>query len=128
MKASESESSARGLQAPPTGLLAGTALLALVSASCCVLPLGLSIVGLGGAWLVYLGPLVAWRVPILASLGLVLVWSWFSILRPGACRARRARALGFASVASVAFLVALTSPYWQGAAEAYLWSVWGRVR
>jgi len=46
----------------PRGVVLGIAtLLALLSASCCVLPIGLAIVGLGGAWLAVLGPFVAYR-------------------------------------------------------------------
>ena len=43
------------------------ALLALLSASCCVLPIGLSILGLGGAWLTMLGPFIAYRGFILVG-------------------------------------------------------------
>ena|SRR6056297_3537185 len=54
------------------------ALLALLSASCCVLPIGLSIMVLGGAWLTILGPFIAYRgaflsVSQLLSFGLGIV-------------------------------------------------------
>ena len=56
----------------PNRALIGTAgLLALISASCCVLPIGLSILGLGGTWLLLLGPFVAYRAPIVVAVGLV---------------------------------------------------------
>ena len=40
-------------------LMPFAALMALMSASCCVLPIGLSILGLGGAWLTMRGPFAA---------------------------------------------------------------------
>ena len=48
------------------------ALLALLSASCCVLPIGLSIIGLGGTWLTMLGPFVAYRGFILVAVAIAL--------------------------------------------------------
>lgn len=36
-------------------IIGGAGLLVLLSASCCVLPIGLSIIGLGGTWLTMLG-------------------------------------------------------------------------
>ena len=52
-------------------LIGGAGFLALLSASCCVLPIGLSIIGLGGTWLTMLGPFVAYRVEILVVVGLI---------------------------------------------------------
>ena len=44
----------------PQAVVVGfAALLALLSVSCCILPIGLSIIGLGGVWLAVLGPFVA---------------------------------------------------------------------
>ena len=113
---------------PPALLLGGAALLALFSASCCVLPIGLSIIGLGGAWLTLLGPFVAWRVPILLVLAALLAWAWFALLRPGACQTRRRRDLTFATAATVAFLIAASAPLWQARAEAAMWSLWQALR
>jgi mercuric ion transport protein len=109
-------------------LLGGAAVLALLSASCCVLPIGLSIIGLGGSWLAVLGPFVAYRLPILAGLALLLGWSWFSIMRPAVCKARRRKAIWYASIATLAFGVAAASPLWQGAAEAAMWRLWAAWR
>jgi mercuric ion transport protein len=109
-------------------LLGGAAILALLSASCCVLPIGLSIIGLGGSWLAILGPFVAYRLPILAALALLLGWSWFSILRPRACRARRRKAIWYAGLATLAFALAATAPIWQGQAEAAMWRLWAAWR
>lgn len=124
MNTNHKDTSSEETRLPPAPLLGGAALLALLSASCCILPIGLSIIGLGGSWLTVLGPFVAYRLPILAGLGLLLGWSWFSILRPSACRAKRPRAVRYASAATFAFLLAATAPLWQGAAETAMWSLW----
>ncbi|NHB76521.1 hypothetical protein G8O29_07170 [Rhodobacter sp. M37P] len=113
---------------PPALLLGGAALLALFSASCCVLPIGLSIIGLGGAWLTQLGPFVAWRVPILLVLGALLAWAWFAILRPRACKTRRRRGAILAALATAAFLIAASAPLWEAQAEAAMWSLWQDLR
>jgi len=62
-------------------LLAGVALAALLAASCCVLPIALTIVGLGGSWLAVLGPFVAYRASILIVVGVAVAWSWYRLLR-----------------------------------------------
>ena len=51
------------------------ALLAVLSASCCVLPIGLSIIGLGGTWLTMLGPFIAYRAFILVAVAIALIWA-----------------------------------------------------
>jgi mercuric ion transport protein len=113
---------------PPPALLGGAAILALLSASCCVLPIGLSLIGLGGAWLTILGPFVAYRLYILAGLALLLGWSWFSLLRPGSCRARRRKAVRYTAIATLAFALAASAPLWQGTAEAAMWNLWRLTR
>ena len=70
-------------------LIGGAGLLALLSASCCVLPIGLSIIGLGGTWLVMLGPFVEYRIEILVVVGLVLAWGWLRLWRRWQCASRR---------------------------------------
>ncbi len=113
---------------PPALLLGGAALLALFSASCCVLPIGLSIIGLGGAWLTLLGPFVAWRLPILVVLAGLLAWAWFAILRRRACKTRRRRDASLAALATAAFLIAASAPLWEAQAEAVMWSLWQALR
>jgi mercuric ion transport protein len=99
-------------------------LLALLSASCCVLPIGLSIIGLGGSWLTILGPFVAYRLPILGGVTLALIWAWYRVLRPRPCAIRKRSTLVWTILATFAFFIALTSPYWEGSAQRFMWDLW----
>ena len=103
-------------------------MLALLSASCCVLPIGLSIIGLGGSWLTFLGPIVTYRLPILAGLAIILGWSWFTILRPSACKPKRKRATRYTSTATAAFLIAASAPLWQVSVDKAMWSLWSAMQ
>lgn len=105
-------------------LLGGAGLLAALSASCCVLPIGLSLLGLGGAWLAVLGPFVAWRVEIMLVTALVLVWVWARILRRWRCLARRRATLSLAVLATVAFTATATAPWWEDAAARTMFALW----
>lgn len=89
---------------------------ALLSASCCVLPLALSLVGLGGTWLTVLGPFVVWRVPILVAAGLALAVAWIVMVRRGLRRVRP-RALVVAGLATVSLGLAATTPLWERDAQ-----------
>ena len=105
---------ANQLPVAESGVAAGlvmpfAALLALLSASCCVLPICLSIVGLGGAWLTILGPFIAYREFILFGVAIALVWAWYRVLRRKPCATRGQSAMVWTSLASIAFLVALSS-------------------
>lgn len=104
------------------------ALLALLSASCCVLPIGLSILGLGGAWLTMLGPFIAYRGFILGAIAIALVWAWYRVLRRKPCATRRRSAIVWTSVASIAFLIALSSPLWEASAQRFMWDLWRSTR
>ena len=111
----------------PRGTVVGfAALLALLSASCCILPVGLSIVGLGGAWLAVLGPFVAYRSAILVAVGLVLVWAWSRLIRRSRCGVRKPGAV--AAFASLSFVVAAPSPVWEEDAARMMMDVWGTTR
>gem|GEM_PF-1459754 len=111
-------------------------LLALLSASCCVLPIGLSILGLGGAWLTMLGPFVAYRGFILVAVAgfilvavaIALVWAWYWVLRRRPCSTRRRSAIVWTSLASIAFLIALSSPLWEASAQRFMWDLWRSTR
>ena len=103
---------------------ASAALLALLSASCCILPVALSIVGLGGAWLSVLGPFVAYREFVLAAVALALLWGWIAVLRRGHGR----MALVTLTVASLVFLIALSAPLWERDASQALWAYWMQSR
>ncbi len=113
----------------PRGAVLGiAALLALLSASCCVLPIALAIVGLGGAWLAVLGPFVAYRWAILGAIGLVLLWAWFRLFRGTRRGARMRGAMALATVASLAFAVAVAAPLWEADATRVLMDVWSTTR
>ncbi|MCY4397572.1 MAG: mercuric transporter MerT family protein [Rhodospirillaceae bacterium] len=113
----------------PQGAVVGlAALLALLSASCCVLPIALSIIGLGGAWLAVLGPFVAYRMAILVGVGLVLVWAWFRILRRRRSGSRQGGAVALATVATLSFVLAAASPAWEGDAVRILMDAWRTAR
>ena len=104
------------------------ALLALLSASCCVLPIGLSIIGLGGTWLTMLGPFIAYRSFILVVVAIALIWAWYRVIRPRVCTRRKRSAIVWASLATIAFLVALSSPYWEASAQRFMWDLWRSTR
>lgn len=71
----------------------GTALFSLVAglgavatSSCCVLPLALSAVGLGGAWLGELSALAVYKPYFLGAAGVALALGWIAAFqRRGAC-------------------------------------------
>ena len=104
------------------------ALVALLSASCCVLPIGLSIVGLGGTWLTMLGPFIAYRGFILVAVAISLIWAWYRVIWPRTCARRRLSAMVWASLATIAFLSALSSPYWEASAQQFMWDLWRSTR
>ena len=58
-----------------------TGLGAFALASCCVLPLALAVVGLGGAWLAGLGGLLAYQPYLLAVAAAAVAAGWFLALR-----------------------------------------------
>ena len=103
-------------------------LLALLSASCCVLLIGLSIVGLGGAWLAVPGPFVAYRSAILVAIGLVLLWAWFRLIRRSRWRVRQPGAVALAVFASLSFLVAASSPIWEERAARTMMDMWSATQ
>lgn len=104
--------------------LTTASLLALLSASCCVLPIGLSILGVGGSWLSLLGPFVANRSLILVGVGVVigLAWLWL-IWRAPCAKYRRASVLTAVS-ASGLFVIALSAPLWEQDAARFLFEQW----
>lgn len=97
-----------------TPLLGVATLLAIASASCCVLPIGLSLMGLGGTWLAVLGPFAAYRSMILISVGAVLIFVWARLMkRRESCARRRRTALSLAGFCSAVFLIAVSTPLWE---------------
>lgn len=108
-----------------TPLLGAASLMAIASASCCVLPIGLSVAGLGGAWLTLLDPFVAYRSFILVGVGLVLLVTWARIInRRNGCAKRRRTSLTVASFCTLVFLIALSAPLWEQGAVQVILSYW----
>tara|TARA_R110002050_G_scaffold169495_2_gene301219 strand:+ start:1228 stop:1620 length:393 start_codon:yes stop_codon:yes gene_type:complete len=109
-----------GLTSAVTG---GAILLAGLSASCCILPLALSIVGLGGSWLSFLGPFVRYREIILLVVAVTLVWSWVKLWRsPCGITGNRNNTI-FTAIATLVFLGALSAPLWENEVARSLWDV-----
>lgn len=111
-------------QAAFQALMGCAAILAVLSASCCVLPIALSLVGLGGAWLAVLGPFVAYRDVILILVGCVIAWSWIRLWRTRCKLHIKRRGVLMTAVASVAFLLALSAPLWETRLTRSMWTIW----
>ena len=109
-------------------VIGGAGLLALLSASCCVLPIGLSIIGLGGTWLTMLGPFVAYRIEILVVVGLVLAWGWLRLLRRWNCASRKRSTLFILGLTTLAFALAASSPLWEEEAARTMFALWRQSR
>jgi mercuric ion transport protein len=109
-------------------LVGGAGVLALLSASCCVLPIGLSILGLGGTWLTMLGPFVAYRIEILMVVGLVLAWGWFRLWSRWACASRKRSTLVLLAFTTFAFALAASSPLWEEDAARTMFALWRQSR
>lgn len=113
----------------PHGIVVGLAgLLALLSASCCVLPIALAIAGLGGSWLAVLGPFVAYRTAILVGVGAFLAWSWVRLYRSRRCAEGRRGAVALTALATLAFVVAAASPAWEAGAVQGMMDLWTATR
>ena len=125
---SNNETLQDGGKGPNRLLVGGVGLLALLSASCCVLPIGLSILGLGGAWLTMLGPLVAYRIEILVIVGLVLAWGWLRLWSRWACSSRKRSTLALLAFTTVAFALAASSPLWEEDAARTMFALWRQSR
>ena len=62
-----------------TGLV-GSAVAAL-TAVCCVLPVAVMLVGLGGSWVAVFGPLAAASLPVAALSTVVVILAWILAVR-----------------------------------------------
>lgn len=102
--------------------------MALLSASCCVLPIGLTILGLGGSWLLILGPFVAYRNAIIVVVALALIWAWYRVLRPVNCVKPKKSALIWVLIGTVAFIIAASSTFWEDQAARFMWSLFRNTR
>ena len=105
-------------------LIGGAGLAALLSASCCVLPIGLSIIGLGGSWLTMLGPFIVYRVELLIVVGFVLAWGWYRFWRRWSCAKRRGSTLLVLAFATVSFALSASSPLWEAEAVRTMFALW----
>ncbi|WP_051540900.1 hypothetical protein [Ahrensia sp. 13_GOM-1096m] len=115
-------SQAQGKKAD-SALTGGAIVLAALSASCYILPLGLSIVGLGGSWLTFLSPFVRCREIILLVVGISVAWSWLRLWRsPCGLRGNRS-GLILTSIATLVFIGALTAPLWENVVARSLWEI-----
>jgi mercuric ion transport protein len=124
---------------PPERLLIGgsgvvAAVAALASAACCVLPVALTVAGLGGAWLAHLAILARFEPALLGAALLALAAAWLWLLRQtllpatdGACGCRARPgwpAVSFLGAATMLGMVAVARPWWEGPALRALWTVW----
>lgn len=94
--------------------------LALLSASCCIIPLALTIVGLGGAWLSVLGPFVAYRQLVLIGVTAIVLFMWWRLFRSGI----RKRGAIMASMATFAAILGWTAPFWEWELSGVLKNYW----
>lgn len=104
------------------------AFVALLSASCCVLPIGLTILGLGGSWLLILGPFVAYRSAIVIVVAIVLIWAWYRVLKPSDCTKPKKSAIIWVVIGTVAFLIAASAPFWEDQASRFMWNLFRNTR
>lgn len=119
-----------GTTAPASSgtLLAGGSFIAALaagsaSAACCVLPLALTVAGLGGAWLAHSTLLVRLEPYLVGFAGLSVAAAWLWLvrqwLRPAAC-ARPGRPgwplVALLGLATAATALALARPLWEGPA------------
>lgn len=71
-----------------TGTLAAGGVAALLASACCVGPLVLVSLGLGGAWLANVSALEPFRPWFLGAAAVALVLAWRRIFRPTSCNPR----------------------------------------
>ena len=108
--------------------LAGTAVVALLSASCCIIPIGLAMVGLGGAWLSFLVPFAAHRELILFVVSLVVGYLWLRMLRRKGKTPHGRLGATMAVTASLAVVLAWSAPLWEAKISAVLLDIWANQR
>jgi len=108
--------------------LAGATLVAFLSASCCIIPIGLFIVGLGGAWLSFLGPFAVHRELILIFVSIVVGYLWLRMLRRRRAMPRGHLGTTLAVTASLAIVLAWTAPLWELEISVALLDIWANQR
>lgn len=111
------------------GAMLGVAtVFALLSATCCVLPIGLSILGLGGAWVSAFGPFTEYRPVILAGVAAIVLFAWLRLIRRRRCGHVSKSGLFWTILATVALAVSISAPFWEGDATRVLWAIWMDTR
>lgn len=80
-----------------------SAVFALFTGICCVLPMGLMVLGFGGAWVAVFGKISAIAYYVIAGSALLLAFAWLITLRRGANRGA-ILALSIASILTAASL------------------------
>jgi mercuric ion transport protein len=76
----QQEGPASGTGSAPALTLAGLA--ALLASTCCVLPLGLALVGISGAWIRQLRVLEPYSTPLAVLAVVALAWAGWRLYRP----------------------------------------------
>ena len=102
-------------------VVAGAGLLAVLAESCCILPLALALIGIGGSWVSLLGPFVEYRGFILFGVAGALMWAWFRIWRRWKSERSLGRSIAVAAVATVAFVAAASAPIWERQVAQSMW-------
>jgi mercuric ion transport protein len=103
-------------------------IFALFSATCCVLPIGLSIIGIGGAWLTVFAPFTQYRALILVVVAVIVGFAWLRLFRRYQCGRVTKSALVLTLIATLALIASLSAPYWEGYATRALWAIWMDTR
>ncbi len=93
----------------------------VLAGSCCVLPVVLALASVGGSWILFLGPFVAYRGFILFGVACVLIWAWFRIWQRWKPERRIRRSIVVASVATVACIAAMSAPVWERDVAQSMW-------
>lgn len=103
---------------PALGLTATVA--ALLGVSCCVLPIALAVVGLGGAWVAHLSVFVAIGPYLLAAAAAAVALGWWIGLR------RRISQLGYAAlgIATIGLGLAVLVRLYELELNRYLATLW----
>ncbi len=101
--------------------VAGAGLLAVLAGSCCILPIALAFVGIGGSWVSLLGPFVAYRGFILLGVAGVLVWAWFRFWQQWNSDRSSGRSIVVTAIATVAFVAAASAPMWEREVAQSMW-------
>jgi len=100
------------------------ALAALLSASCCIIPIALTVAGLGGAWLSFLSPFAAHRELILTLVSLIVAYQWLRVLTRKSTTRRGRRNIAMVAVTSLATVLAWTAPLWEWDVSGMMLDAW----